>query len=263
MKILFAAAAAALVVCPLASTPARASIQFADAGNTVVLHDGAGGNGGIFYVDVIGKVSNTSPYNGSATYYDFPTFCVEIGEHIVLGNSYTVASITTASKETGYNLGSFAAWLYTQFLTPILSGVPASGIESLAKWGDNATQDANAIQVGIWKSMGYTPTDISGALSGGYDSDLLDDLHAAYQADLWSYGVEDPNTWNAGTYYGNIRIMNLETPSGGTAQDQLVWVPGTFNPPPPQVPEPLSAVVWSLLAMCTGSGMLARRRAAQ
>jgi len=226
------------LVCAHARTT-QAAIEFAKVGDTVVLNNGPGANGGIFYVDVIGKTSNTPPYNGASPTFDFPTFCVEITEHIKLGSSYKVANISTKTQATNMTLGSFAAWLYTRFIDQTTgSGVGFTGI---AGWGvGSADQDANAIQYGIWKSMGWSNSQITGALSGGHDATFLNNLKTAYQADtqwtgLLATATPDAN-WNLGSYTGMVRIMSLTGPIPGTgnAQDQLVMVS----------PEPGALLVW-------------------
>jgi hypothetical protein len=57
---------------------------------------------------------------------------------------------------------------------------------------------------------------------------------------------------NEGTYTGDIYIMNLKGLDGSDAQDQLVR----------HMPEPMSLLVWSLLAMCATGLSGGRRRAA-
>jgi hypothetical protein len=257
MKLHLAAAAAALAVSLIASSSALAAIEFAEAGNTVRLYDGAGGRGGVFYVDVIGKISTTPPFNGSSPNYDFPTFCVEIFETIALGasNTYNVSAISDTTVSSGYKLGSFAAWLYTKYLEPIVSA--GTGLTGITGYGTTAA-DANAIQRGIWLSMGYTTAQADGAIDGGYDSTFFTNLHSAYTADLsWSSGVANvDNAWNYGLETGQVAIMNLTKANGANVQDQLVIDPEL---PPPGVPEPVGIVVWSLLAM-TAASVGTRRR---
>ena len=245
MRTHLAAAAAALVLCLFGTHSVFASIEFAGAGDQVRLFDGPGNNGGIFYVDVIGQSSSTPPYNGAAPNYDFPTFCVEIAEHIALGSQYTVSGVSTQTVATGKNLGSFAAWLYTEFLKPAF-GLGA-GLTGITGWSGGDAGDANAIQYGIWKSMGWTNAEIAGAL-GAHDATFLANLQSAYAADLaWTTGLAADANWNRGTTIGSARIMNLVGPGTSTAnaQDQLVWSPS--------VPEPMSLFVWSMLATCVGA----------
>lgn len=250
MKRLISAAVAALAMVGPSSLVARASIEFAKVGDTVILHDGPGNNGGVFYVDVVGRSSTSPPYNGLNPNYDFPTFCVEITENISLGSSYKVSGISTVTVATGKVLGSFAAWLYTRFVEQT-TGVGA-GFASIAGWGGSAAEDANAIQRGIWKSMGWTDSQINGAL-GAYDSTFLTNLKTAYQADTAWTGLPANATpdgnWNLGSYTGMVRVMNLigPTPGTGNAQDQLVLV----------TPEPGTLLVWSGLL---GVAVVASRR---
>jgi hypothetical protein len=97
------------------------------------------------------------------THYDSQTFCVEISETISFGTPYTVTSATnTVTVNSGKTLGSFAAWLYTQFLKPTLGA--GTGLTTIPGFGGDLSQDANAIQYGIWKSMGW--------LSGVTDTSL-------------------------------------------------------------------------------------------
>jgi hypothetical protein len=228
MKSSLSAAALALVVFSAIAVPARASIVVA-AGDDVKLYRGPGNSGGVFYVDVLGEGVSTSPY-------DFDTFCVQLSEFISLGGpAYDVYSITKSTIAGNVSLGSFAAWLYNEFLD---GGIAIAN-----------NQDANAVQVGIWRSMGYLGGgDATSPVGANYDAVLLASLDTAYAADAaWAAQAVDIN----GNKTGNISIMNLKTLSGDNAQDQLVRMP----PPPGNtpVPEPLSIAVWSLLAMCVGS----------
>jgi hypothetical protein len=273
MKSYLATAVLALCASLFATRPLRASIEFAQTGDTVKLYDSAGSRGGIFKVDVLGKTSSGAAYNyGSGPYYDFFTFCVEIKESISFGTPYKVYnSNATVTINTNKTLGSFAAWLYTEFLKPVLGVGP--GITAIAGWGGNLAKDANAIQYGIWKSVGWD--DGPGALNGNsgrfggalgsYDSTFLQNLLSAYAADTtWTGGASADANWNRGTEIGGVRIMNLVTlKSDGSIkhnyQDQLVW-----NPPPPgsqePLPEPMSFLVWSMLAMCVGTIAMRRER---
>lgn len=237
MRSLFAAALVALVASLALSVPARASIQVVP-GDDVKLYRGPGTSGGVFYADVLGKGSSVSPY-------DFSTFCVQLSEYISLGATYDVYSITKNTVSGGVPLGSFAAWLYTKFL--------AGGISILND------QDANAVQVGIWRSMGYLPGgDGTSPIGGNYDALLIGSrvapavgtLTYQYYNDLAWTGVAaiDANG-NKGSNTGDIWIMNLKSLDGADAQDQVVQIP--------HMPEPMSLVVWSFLAMC-GIGLSRR-----
>jgi hypothetical protein len=267
MKTHLAAAAAALVFCIVSPGLTFAAIEFAEEGDTINLYDGLGGLGGIFYVDVLGagNVSSTAPFNGSTPNYDFPTFCVEIEEHISPGasNTYFVDKVSDTTSAGGKKLGSFAAWLYTAYLEAVISP-GAAGLELVANWGTTASH-ANAIQRGIWLSMGYSVSAADGSIDGsGYNSAFFSSLFAAYQASAWSTGSANVgNVWNYGYETGQVAIMNLTSGTvrgGSKVQDQLVIIPQL--PPPPgtgPLPEPMSFLVWSMLAMCVGSMGLRRR----
>jgi hypothetical protein len=263
MKTRLATAVVALALSVLCVTSSQASILFADAGDTIRLHDGPGSRGGVFYVDVRGTGNSSTldtyntVFNGSSTYYDFPTFCVEIDETISFNKDYYVAAISDTTAKTGYKLGSFAAWLYTEYLAPYLG--PGTGLTGIIGTVTSA-QEANAIQRGIWLSMGYSETKADKNLVGGYDPDVFKALVAAYQTSSWvgSATANVGNTWNWGYETGQVAVMNLTNGMTGykqkNYQDQLVidteLPPPTGNSP---VPEPLSVLVWSMLAICVGT----------
>ena len=269
MKTLFSAAAAiALVV--VNSGLSIAAIEFATVNDTIKLYDGLGGRGGIFYVDVLGagNVSTTAPFNGSSPYYDFPTFCVEIEEHITPGssNTYFVDNVSDTTVSGNKKLGSFAAWLYTEYLEAVTSPA-AAGLELVSNWGTTASH-ANAIQRGIWLSMGYSISDADGAIDGsGYDSAFFGSLFQAYKDSAWSDTATHNvgNDWNYGYVTGQVAIMNLTngTVRGGSkAQDQLVINPELPPGGGAPVPEPMSLLVWSLFAVCIGGCGVGRYRVA-
>src|SRR3972149_1980443 len=158
MKSFFSAAAIALLVFSASAAPASASI--ATVNDQLKFYRGLGTNGGIFHVD------NLTTNGPSSSPYDFDTFCVQISEHIILGSeTYRVASITDHTVLGNVPLGSFAAWLYTKFLDGAISIL------------DN--QDANAVQVGIWRSMGYLLSgDNTSPVGSNYDGSLLGSLVA-------------------------------------------------------------------------------------
>jgi hypothetical protein len=241
MKTLLAPAGVALVCLCLGAVTAHASIEVAQ-GDDIRLYRGPGNAGGVFYVDVLGKGVSTSPY-------DFSTFCVQLSEFITLSSvTYDVASITKNTVAGNVPLGSFAAWLYNRFLNGLIT--------------ISDDQDANAVQVGIWRSMGYlSGGDGTSPVGSNYDAALLGSktsptagtLTALYYADVaWTGSAVVDANGNKGSYTGDIFIMNLKDLAGNDAQDQLVR----------HMPEPMSLVVWSFLAMCVSGAGLGRRRAA-
>lgn len=244
MKLLLSTAAVAVIVFSTCALSARASIVA--AGDDIKLYDGLGTSGGIFHVDVLGSGASTSPY-------DFDTFCVQTKEFISFSPTYRVLSIgknvlgSDSSHQNNVALSSFAAWLYSGFL-----GVDGVSLASTG-FNVNTLSHVNTLQAGIWTSLGYTSLFTP-------DAALLTSLTNLYNSDMtWAAQTADIN----GNKTGNVKIMNLVTLNANGVgikthhQDQLVWIP-TSPPPPPVVPEPLSVVVWSLLAMCAGS-VIARR----
>ena len=101
-------------------------------------------------------------------------------------------------------LGPQTAWLYTKFLQHDASAL--RGYNFANPTSAVARDQANALQLGIWSGMGYSPTDIM-SLSGwnaayisGTLSPLLNPWMNNFQFDL------DHNLWS-GT--GNVQIMSL------------------------------------------------------
>jgi hypothetical protein len=253
MKTRFATVAVALIVSLVGSLPVFASVQ---AGDVVKLTRPAplhGTSGGEFLAEVDNNDVDALFNNGS-----FNTFCVQLSENISLGSSYKVLSVGTTTVSGGVQLGSFAAWLYTSYLNNGLGIVV------------DTQQEANTIQIGIWKSMGYLGN-IGNSFSGinttpigtNWTSSLLSTFESAYAAAIagssWTGGAAD-NYGNVGVYTGDIKIMNLVTiPGNANAQDQLVRIPTPPGGGAP-VPEPMSMVVWSFLALCVAG--VSRRWAA-
>lgn len=268
MKTHLAAAAAALVLSTLCTSPLFAAIEFAQQGDYIKLYDGSGGRGGVFSVDVVGVSStidlDNNFFNGGTTTRDFRTFCVEIFENIGFNTTYYVSDVSDKTVNGNRYLGSLAAWVYTEYLAPFRNlGI---GLTTLSGYGTGHLQ-ANAIQRAIWLSMNYTEAEadshLDPAVSGGpkYDSTFFDSIIAAYEASTWAGPTAGSsyyplNTWNWGDYTGQVAIMNLTNGPGGSTnyQDQLV-IDGTIDAPPPpgELPEPVSFFVWSMLAMCIGT----------
>jgi len=256
MKTHLAAAAVALVLFTALAT-AQASVQ---VGDKLKLYDGLGTTGGgIFHVDYNNLANSSSSqdngYLPAGTFpKDFLTFCVQTREFVsfsgspavspeyhVWGISKTVLGLNT-TRQDGTPLGSFAAWLYSGFL-----GVDGVSLAS-AGFNPGTLSHVNALQVGIWQSMGYSIPSVS------YSTTILTALQNAYSSDTtWASQTADVN----GNKTGNIKIMNLvKLYSNGAIkehfQDQLVYIPPPLGPPP-GIPEPMSFFVWSMLAMCVGS----------
>jgi hypothetical protein len=231
---------AAIALAVLIAGPATswASIE---VGDEITLGNGIGGPGGIFIIDNLTDAAEPN----------FDTFCVELFEFINFGPTYVVDGIGLTAQLSNRPLGTFAAWLYSRFL-----GVGGT------LTGFNAADplDVNAVQRGIWgggdavdaayPGMGYTSAQINPYINAAqHDAALLASLKTQYDSDVANF------LW-AGT--GDIFIMNLVRKSTGLpAQDQLVRIPPITQPP---VPEPLSLVVWSMLAACVGATARRTRR---
>jgi hypothetical protein len=200
-----------------------------------------GTSGGIFNVEIVGS---------GDPLYDFDTFCVQTLEYVNYNTEYLVKSVskkTLGGAQNGVDLGSFAAWLYTGFLGLDFVSIPG--------FNDTSLEHVDTLQAGIWLSMGYS-------VPIAYNATLLGTWHDLYTASSWSSGTANANAWNWGYETGNVQIMNLVGSSNTDhKQDQLVHIPGTGNPPPPEgaIPEPMSFFVWSMLAMCVGTLGVRRR----
>lgn len=211
MKLSFTLFAIALLFC----TPscAWASLQ---VGSLVTMNTGLPGtNGGRF-----GVTDGGSPAGKSVA--PFETFCVEIGQTI--GDStYRVVGISTANSlnPSLYKLTNYAAWLYTKFSQGTLNGF------NYATSGSAAANDANALQYLIWRQIGFSDATINAATGNSASA------YAALAAGKsWLSDYTNDGSWNkSSNYFGDVRIMILETLSGGVAQDQLVMVPeaGTIS----------------------------------
>jgi hypothetical protein len=168
--------------------------------------------------------------NLTSTAADFDTFCAEIEETIFFNPAvYVVSNISTTTSLTGMNLGPMAAWAYTGYLNgSILPGPDRTVVSKV-----------NALQAVIWRGMGYPHASV---LIPGMDLALYAQLQADYAISGW-------------TGLGNIRVMTLLSLTGQHSQDQLVPIgPGSG------LPEPMSFVMWSLIATCIGAVSLYKSR---
>lgn len=202
-----------------------------------------GAGGGVFQVTNAGTLGS------------FETFCVQLGEYISFGTTYYVDTddigTTNDSLPIPQSLGAQAAWLYTKFLS---TGGDAINVSS--------SDEANAMQLGIWQGMGYNAGQIESAMIGHWGSSLgaVQTYISIIQStilDVWiNADFASYDSWMDINHIGNVRIMNLLTVSGGHAQDQLIMVPGP-DPEPGTVPEPATIAVWGALL---GMGLVAAKR---
>lgn len=203
----FALTLFAIALLSLTPTCSWASLQ---VGSLVTMNTGLPGTyGGRF-----GVTDGGSAAGKSVT--PFETFCVEIGQTIGDG-TYRVVSISTANSlnPSLYKLTNYAAWLYTKFSQGALNGF------NYASSGSAATNDANALQYAIWRQIGFSDSTINAATGNSASA------YAALAAGkTWLSDYANDAGWNkSSSYFGDVRIMILETLSGGVAQDQLVLVP--------------------------------------
>ena len=229
MHSIFAKLFAAVAMLLACAVPLSASIQ---VGDKIKLYDGVGMPGGIFNVDDL----NDGPTNS----IEFQTFCVEITEYIGFGTKYAVQSIGTTTVQGGNTLQPLTAWLYNSFLNGTLNN-----------FNPTNSYDANALQLALWISIGYTHginspnSDISKYIGQSWYNMYYPKL----QAKTWATDFTNSG-WSG---LGGVQIMNLRgVNSDGiyttNNQDQLIR----------EMPEPWSFLVWSVLAICAG-GLGARR----
>jgi hypothetical protein len=151
----------------------------------------------------------------------FPTFCAELeGVLWVNGGSsyaYRVTGIGLSNDSTTPStMTEHTAFLYTAFLNGTLPGFIA---------GNVAQQEA--VQYGVWRSLGYTD-----AYLDSRSSEILQGNLVQARTDYYNLGWDlTPGTW---TGFGDIRIANLQyMVDGSGAQDVLVQSADC-----PVVPEP-------------------------
>ena len=215
--------AAILATVMLCCLELRASIH---AGDQIKFGDGVGTPGGVFYIDDLNDPGNP----------DFATFCVEITEFINFTSTYAVQSIGLVTVNGGKTLQPITAWLYNSFLDGALN-----------HFNPTSLADVNALQLAIWKGMGYTEAEIKQYIGTSW--------YNTYNAVLAGNSLQPGKPWYADfaadtswSGVGEIRVMNLRKVVNGAytdyAQDQLVRVPA---------PEPWSAAVWGLLAISVGT----------
>jgi hypothetical protein len=217
-----------LAMCKIA----EASVE---TGDIIKLGDGPGGNGGIFWV--------TEPADGTTV--SFPTFCVQLTEHIGFNTPYKVV-LNDKTKAGDVPLGSQAAWLYTQFLhqTSLLSGFDFSLIQNpiATALQTQAQNQANAVQLGIWLDMGFDKYEIRD--NAGWSLSYQDQLKGNY-LNAWLVNFHNSD-WDETGNTGYIKIMNLYE-QNTHRQDQLIEV----------TPEPATMLIWAGLG---GIAFVAHRR---
>ena len=176
---------------------------------------------------------------GGSGFTAFRTFCIEIEEHVWVGGGsdfqYEIASIGYQTVNGGKTLTEETAWLYTEYTE-----------SRLGSYNDSLVADRNAMQYGIWHSMGYTDQELLNNLGSGFQT-VIDDYNnnRSWASDYANSG------WSG---FGDVHIANLIWGNthqghdyGYNAQDQLIRTP-------PMVPAPgagmLGVIGLSLVGWC-------------
>jgi hypothetical protein len=160
-----------------------------------------------------------SPFAPS-TFSPFNSFCAEIGHDIFPTLPYEVTDVAT-SNGLGKSVSGYTEWLYTNYRGGTLTQY------------DDSDNDRNALQYGIWLSLGYTDADLTGTLASGKSTYETKTAWQSHASDL---------------VRGNVLIARLELATNDYA-DSL----GLYEGDPAQdilvqatVPAPGAALLASL-----------------
>lgn len=157
--------------------------------------------GGEFYIDVVGY--GTTPY-------DFLTFCVEKQEYITIGGTYVIADISDKAVKGGTStsdpLDAKTAYLYYHFRVGDLMVDPDNNPETVNTVAYSSAYEGS-LQLAIW----YIEEEIA-SLTDPAALNFVAQATAAVESGSW-IGL------------GPVRVLNLQTLSGGAAQDCLTVVP--------------------------------------
>jgi hypothetical protein len=206
-----AAMAVLFVVAAAASSQSRAGIMI---GDQIKLSDGVGFPAGIFEIDILNRPVEPN----------FKTFCVELTETIDFTHTFIVNNISTTTVADGKSLTSYAAWLYDRFRRG-----------TLASFNPLSDTDVNTLQLAIWKAIGYVQADVALHIGPGW----YNTYNTVLGTKPWAANFNTDVVNNAWSGIGSVRVVNLKTTLNTNAQDQLAIIP-----------EPYSALVWTLLIIC-------------
>jgi hypothetical protein len=214
-----ALAAIVLLFVAATGTQLRAGIMI---GDQIKLSDGVGFPGGIFDLDILNRPVEPN----------FQTFCVELTETIDFTHTFIVNNISTTTVADGKNLTSYAAWLYDRFRRG-----------TLASFNSLSDTDVNTLQLAIWKAIGYVQADVVLHIGPGW----YNTYNTVLGTKSWAANFNTDVVNNAWSGIGSVRIVNLKTQTNVNAQDQLAIIP-----------EPYSALVWTLPIVCMCGMRLSR-----
>lgn len=187
---------------------------------------------------------------GASTFDSFWTFCVELDERLWNpGNASTkfhVVDALTTANSTGYSLTEEVAYLYTNFSDGLLAG-----------YDHDSTRDRNALQYGIWSSLGYADSHIKSETR--ISTGKLDEMRGDWKASGWHEAFL-ASDWEG---LGDVWVANISFGAnkggyraGDPGQDVLTLNP---NSRPPEVPAP-GAVLLGMLGLSI-TGAIKRRQA--
>lgn len=210
-----------------ASISAQAAIDI-QPGDYIYITDGPGGSGGVFNIQETNNLTHTS-FSGDI----FPTFCVELSEHITLPNAYYVENLSNVADQTGNTLTVLAGSIYAEFLAGTLPNMPLPAATFATKTTFN-----NSVQVAIWRQVipAASLASLVGAVGGDYNP-------------VW-YAAINGIALNP---LNGVQIMNLRGSSNVHAsynQDLLV----RNTPPETNVPEAAAMMTWGLIMISAGFG---------
>jgi hypothetical protein len=186
--------------------------------------------------------------SGDTQVAPFETFCVEVNEYFHIGNTYSVAGIGVQTIHTGNYLTPYTAWVYTKYST-----------DATFRSNVDTGTEYNLVQKAIWAGMVKNVGDTPGSVGSEY-AKYTSTPFANIQIDLGNLGISLANYASSGwSGFGDVKVLNMVGPVPHTtdSQDQLALIPSEGTP---QVPEPMSVIVWSLLGLCFVGTAIWRRR---
>lgn len=229
---MFRALAACILIASFA-WPAHGSLS---VGDRIVFRDGPGSPAGILHV---GQVDN-----GFQACFD--TLQVELRGCFDYCTPYIVAGAGLSTTHDNRELTPFTAWLYDAFIDQTLQKFDFAA---------PSANDANVLQFGIWKGMGYTEAEIECAVN---DRCWYDVYNRLLSCKGWECEFARDTCWS-GT--GDIQILDVRRATG---IDRAPNVLGRLAPPPApgpsSVPEPTSVIAWLGLGLAVGLAAILQRR---